>query len=96
MQLLLGALVKKGHAHYSCWRHFESRVAYSHITAAHRGPFEGRVLNYDVVRKILYERIINFSPKVSNIYVRNTLRRAPITRGVRQVLCLHFLTETTV
>ena len=25
--------------------------------------FEGRVLNYDVVRKILYERIINFFTK---------------------------------
>jgi len=35
---------------------FESRVVYLHIA----GPFEGRVLNHDVVRKILYERIINF------------------------------------
>ena len=44
---------------------FESRVAYLHIAIALGGPFEGRVLNYeyDVVRKILYEWIINFSPK---------------------------------
>ena len=39
--------------------------------------FEGRVLNYDVVRKILYEGIIIFSPKMRNIYERNTLMGAP-------------------
>ena len=56
----------------------ESRVAYlhMHITFALGGTFEGRVLNYeyDVVRKILYEQIINFSPKMRNIYARNTFR----------------------
>jgi len=47
-----------------------------HITTAVGGPFESRVLNYeyDVVRKILFEGIINFSPKMKNIYARNTLR----------------------
>jgi len=44
-----------------------------HIAVALAGPFEDRVLNYDVVRKILYERMISFSPKMRNIYERNTL-----------------------
>jgi len=52
---------------------FKSRVAYLHLAVALAGPFEGRVLNC-VVRKILYERKINFSPKMRNIYTRNTLR----------------------
>jgi len=42
---------------------FESRVAYLHTAVALESPFEDRVLNYSVVRKILYERRINFSPK---------------------------------
>jgi len=46
---------------------FKSRVAYLRIAVALGGRFEGRVLNYDAVRKILYEWIINFSPKVNNI-----------------------------
>jgi len=46
-----------------------------------RVPFEGRVLNYDVVRKILYKRIIIFSPKM-NIYARNTMR-GTLKREVR-------------
>jgi len=45
-------------------------------------PFEGKVLNYGVVRKILYERIINLSPKIRNTYTRNTMREAP-KRGAR-------------
>ena len=61
---------------------FESRVAYLHFAAALGGSFEGRVLNHDVIRKILYERIINFSPKMKNIYARNTLR-GRLTRGAR-------------
>jgi len=31
----------------------KSRVAYLYISVALRGSFEGRVLNYDVVRKAL-------------------------------------------
>jgi len=30
-------------------------------------PFESRVLNYDVVRKILYERKLKFLSKIRNI-----------------------------
>jgi len=73
----------------------ESRAAYLHIVVALEGPFEGRVLNYNVVRKILYERIVNFSPKMGNIYARNTLRGA--LKGVlRQVPRLPSLKHTTV
>ena len=70
----------------------EGRVAYLHIHTAvdFGGPFEGRALNYDVVQKILYERIIIFSPKMRNIYAQNTLR------GPRQVPRLPSLKHTTV
>jgi len=65
------------------WGPLESRVSYLHIhiAVALGGPFEGGVLNYDVVRKILYERVIIISPKMRNIYARNTLRGAPKQRG---------------
>jgi len=75
---------------------FKSSVAYLHIAVALGGPFEGGVLNYDVVRKMLYEQIINFSPKMRHIYARNTLRGAPEKGGSRQVLCLPSLKYTTV
>jgi len=55
---------------------FESRVACLYIAVALLGPFEGTVLNFAVVRKLLYEWIINFSPKMRNIYARNTLKGA--------------------
>ena len=61
---------------------FESRAAYLHMAVALGDPFEGRVLNYDVVRKILYERIINFSPKMRNIYAQNTLMGPPDKEGL--------------
>jgi len=73
MQLLLGAIAKQSTCTFTIvvGGPFESRVAiYVHIAVALGGPFEGRVLNfeYDVARKILYERIINFSPKMRNSY----------------------------
>ena len=55
--------------------------------------FEGRVLNYDVVRKILYERIITFSPKMKNIYARNTFK-GPLKSGA-QSKCLACLPSNT-
>ena len=55
------------------------------------GPFEGRVLNYDVVRKIVYERIMFFSPKMKNIYARNTLRGTPEKGGDEASASLAFL-----
>jgi len=61
-ELLLDALVK---------------AEYVHITVAVIGTFEGRVLNFDVVQNILYERIMRFSPKMKNIYARNTLSGCP-------------------
>ena len=68
---------------------FKSSVAYLHIAVALGGSFASGVLNYDVVRKILYEQIIIFSPKMRNICVRNTLRGSPETGDSRRVLrCL--------
>ena len=75
---------------------FESRVAHLHITVALEGPFEGRVLNCDVVRKIFYEPIINFSPKLRNIYAQNALRGTPKKGVPRQVPRLPPLKHTTV
>jgi len=78
---------------------FENRVAYLHIhtAVALGGPFEGRVLNCDVVRKILYERIINFSPKMTKIYARNTSKEAPKKGdGARQAPRLPSLKHTAV
>jgi len=46
----------------------ESRVAYLHIAVALGVLFDGTVLNYDVVQKILYEQIIKFSQKIRNFY----------------------------
>ena len=88
MQLLSGALVKQ-----STWTlvggPFESRATYLHIVVALGRPFEGRVLNCDVVQKILYKRIINFLLKMKNIYVRNTLR-GPLKRGPQASTSLAF------
>jgi len=53
------------------------RPCHLHIVVALGGHFEGKLLNYDVVRKILYERIIHFSPKRRNICTRNTFMGAP-------------------
>jgi len=75
---------------------FTSRVAHLHIPVALGDTFEGGILSYDVDRKKLYERIINFSPKIRNIYARNTLSGAPEKRGTRQVLRLPSLKHTTV
>jgi len=48
------------------------KAKYLHNTVAVGGPFEGRVHNYDVYRKISYEWIIRFSTKMRKIYPRNT------------------------
>jgi len=60
---------------------FKSRVAYLHVAVALGGPFESGVLNYDVVRKMLYERITTFLLKMRNIYARNALRGTPDRGG---------------
>jgi len=74
---------------------FESRVSYLHIAVALGGPLEGKVLNYGVVRKILYKRIIIFSSKMRNIFARNTFR-GPLNRGAKQVPRLPSLKHTTI
>jgi len=79
MQLLLGALVKQSTCTLQLLLGAPLKAEYLHIAVAPGGPFED-----DVIRKTLYERIINFSPKMRNVYARNTLRGA---RG-KCVVCL--------
>ena len=45
-----------------------SKAKYLHIAIVVGAPFESRALTYDLVRIILYECIIRFSPKMRNIY----------------------------
>jgi len=71
MQLLLGALVKQSTCALQLLLGAPLKAEYLHIAVALGGPFED-----DVIRKTLYERIINVSPKMRNIYARNTLRGA--------------------
>jgi len=52
----LGPFESKLFAHCNCcWGPFETKVACLYVTVAIGGPFEGRVLNYDVVGNTLKE-----------------------------------------
>jgi len=42
-----------------------------HISITVEGPFESRVVTYDLIGRILYEWVMNFSPKRRKIYDRN-------------------------
>jgi len=53
------------------------KAEYLQITVAVGGPLQGRVLDYDVLWKILYERIMIVLPKRRKIYARNASRAAP-------------------
>jgi len=76
------------------WRDlFRGENLYQNNCNSSASRFSAKVLNYDVVRKILYERIINFPPKMRNIYARNTLREA-LGRG-SQGKCLAYLPLNT-
>jgi len=48
------------------------QAEYLHITAAVGGPFESRVLTYDLLQSIVYEWLLSFSPKMRKIYARST------------------------
>jgi len=48
------------------------KAEYLHIADGVGGLFESRVLTYDQLRSILYERIISFSPKLRKSYAGNT------------------------
>jgi len=66
LQLLLGAPFK---------------AKYLHSTVSVGGPFESRVLTYELLCSTLYVRIISFSSKLRKIYARNTSRRGTKKRG---------------
>ena len=70
MQLLLGA---------------PSKAEYLHLTVAVGGPFECRVLTFDLLPNILHELIIPFSPKQCGIYAQKMSRRVLTNGGWRQV-----------
>ena len=52
------------------------KAKYLHSAVSVRGPFESRVLTYDLLSSTLYVWIISFSSKIRKIYVRNTSRGA--------------------
>ena len=68
LQLLLGASFKAKYLH--------SRVSVG-------GPFESRVLTYDLLCSTLYVWIISFSSKLRKIYAHNTSRGGPQKGGAR-------------
>ena len=65
------------------WAPFKAK--YLHSTVSAGGPFESRVLTYDLLCSTLYVWIISFSSKLRKIYARNTSRGAPKRGGPRQV-----------
>jgi len=65
------------------------KAKYLYITVSVGGPFESRVLAYDLRCSTLYKWIISFSPKMRKIYAHNT------SRGAKQVLRSPPLKHTT-
>ena len=55
-----------------CWGPFESRVPVHYSCCW--GPFESRVLGYDLLRSIWCECIITCSPKMREMWARDTSR----------------------
>ena len=81
----------------SCyWRPLQKQISlFTHYKKCW-GLFESIALTYDLLQSILYESIISFSPKLKEIYRRNTTRMAPKKRGgARQVPRLPPLKHTT-
>jgi len=68
MQLLLGALLKLEYLHIAVALEVPLEAEHLHNTVTVGDPFEGRVHNNDVHRKILHERIISFSLKTRKFH----------------------------
>ena len=63
LQLLLGALWKLSTCKLQLFWGAPLKVEYLYITVAVVGPFGNKVLTFDLLRSILFEWIIRFSPK---------------------------------
>jgi len=61
------------------------KAKYLHISVSLGGPFESRVLTYDLLCSTLYELIIGLSRKIKKIYACNTSKGLPKRRRSRQV-----------
>jgi len=76
---------------WSLWKHITFKLQlllgaplkgkYLHISVSLGGPFESRVLTYDLLCSTLYELIIGFSRKIKKIYACNTSRKGPQKEG---------------
>jgi len=85
LQFLSAAPLKANHLQIAVPVGTPLKVKYLHITVSARGPFESRVLTYDLLCSTLYEWIISFSSKIRKIYTGNTSQGAPKKGGPRQV-----------
>ena len=72
VQMLLGPVWKQGTYTLQLLLVAPMQAEYLHITAAVGGPFESRVLTYDLLQSIVYEWLLSFSPKMRKIYARST------------------------
>jgi len=61
------------------------KAKYLHITISVGGPFDSKILAYDLLCSTLCELIIRLSPKIRKIYAHNTSRGAPERGGPKQV-----------
>jgi len=57
------------------------KAKYLHITISVGGPFESKILAYDLLCSTLRERIIRLSTKIRKVYARNISRGAPKKEG---------------
>ena len=81
LKLLLGAPLKARYFNIIAAVGAALKVEYLHITVFVGGPFESRVVTFDLLCSTLYEWIIRFSSKLWKIYACNTLKGAPKKGG---------------